>query len=151
MKLFNLLFILMITNFCNAQIHINTLNNVFEDNPKPIIIYFFTDWCTVCKLQKNEIKKTLFSKQNIENEVYFLQLNGESKENITFLGQTFQSNSTDKNNNLHDFILNFEDPNQINFPFCVILTKDLEIIGKYNGLIKDDILIKLMNGIDIVN
>ncbi|WP_405563028.1 thioredoxin family protein [Polaribacter sp. Asnod6-C07] len=60
-----------------------------KNDPKPLFIFIYTDWCKICE----GMKKTTFKNNEVisllNNQFYFIKLNGEEKNDITFLGKTF--------------------------------------------------------------
>jgi len=132
-------------NFAFAQININDFNQNFEQNPKPIFMYFSTDWCGICKIQTKEIENNEVVKSQLNSDVYFLSLDGESKDEIQFLNYNFKASTL--TSKTHSLVLEFVDPTEVSFPLWIILNEKLEIIGKYSGLIKSKKLEKLIQQI----
>lgn len=147
MKFLTPIFFCLLTTICFSQIDIKTFNLKFPENPKTTFIYFYTDWCAVCKIQENEIEKNFQLKNKLENEVYYLKIDAESEFEIDFLNQKYKPNTTSKKKEIHDFIFEFISPKEINFPLWIFLDNDLIILGKYVGLIKNKDLEQLLNNI----
>lgn len=127
-------FLLLISfSFVQAQIDLIQFNQEFKQKPKPIFLYFNTDWCSVCKIQEKIIEKNNDINTILENEYYFIKLNGESKEEITFLNKVFLPNPQIKT---HSLVTEFIPSQDVAFPLWIILDKNLEVLGKFSGLIK---------------
>ncbi|QTV05388.1 thioredoxin family protein [Faecalibacter bovis] len=120
-------------NPVHAQIDLKDFNQQFKQNPKPIFLYFNTDWCRICKIQEKEIEKNESIKSELNSNFYFIKLNGESLNEIEFLGQKYQPNIQTKT---HSFVTEFIAYQDIAFPLWIILDENLEVIGKFSGLIK---------------
>lgn len=145
MKLIYFITFILCGNLCLSQININQFNQSFKDNPKPILIYFYTDWCGICKIQEKQIGNNPIVKQQLNKDVYYLKFDGETDQSITFFNQNYITNSTKYRKANHSFLTAFVPYQEINYPLWIILNKDLEIVGKYNGLIKPNKLEKIIN------
>lgn len=134
-KMKNWLFIIfcLTFTFIQAQIDLRDFNQQFKQNSKPIFLYFSTDWCGVCKIQEKEIEKHPTIKSILNTDFYFIKLNRESEEVIEFLDQKYQSNSQNK---IHSFVTEFVPNKDVAFPLWIILDENLEVLGKFSGLIK---------------
>ena len=146
MKNIQLIISFFLFNLCFGQLDLNQFNLQFQFNPKPILLYFYTDWCAYCKIQEKEIEQNKTIKTQLENDVYYLKINGESLDDINFLGKLYFAKSTQQKKNNHSFTLHFTEENeQINYPFWVIINEKQEVIGKYFGLIKNNQLYEILN------
>ena len=134
----------LICNLCFGQINIDKLNIDFKINQKPIIIYFYTDWCAYCKIQEKEIEKI----KAFQETVYFIKLNAESDQKIHFLGIDFNPNKSENNIKTHEFVKEFiQSKEQESYPFLVILDKNLEVLERYNGLLTTEKLTVIINAL----
>ncbi|HCY98200.1 MAG TPA: thioredoxin family protein, partial [Polaribacter sp.] len=65
-----------------------------QEKAKPILIFIYTDWCKIC----HGMKRTTFKNKKVisllNEKFYFIQLNGEEKKAISFLGKTFRYKPT---------------------------------------------------------
>ncbi|MBS7333343.1 MAG: thioredoxin fold domain-containing protein [Weeksellaceae bacterium] len=120
-------------NPVHAQIDLKDFNQQYKQNPKPIFLYFNTDWCGICKIQEKEIEKNESIKSELNSNFYFIKLNGESLDEIDFLDQKYQPNIQNKT---HSFVTEFIPSQYVAFPLWIILDENLEVIGKFSGLIK---------------
>lgn len=120
-------------NPVHAQIDLKDFNQQFKQNPKPIFLYFNTDWCGICKIQEKEIEKNESIKSELNSNFYFIKLNGESLDEIDFLDLKYQPNIQNKT---HSFVTEFIPSQDVAFPLWIILDENLEVIGKFSGLIK---------------
>lgn len=116
-----------------AQISLTDFNQNFNSNPKTIIIYFYTDWCGICKIQEKQLYNRPEIMKVLNEQSYFLKINGESKEPIQFLNSQFLVENFSEN---HSFVRAFFEEKSISYPLWIILDKDLNVLGKYEGLIK---------------
>ncbi|WP_322969814.1 thioredoxin family protein [Faecalibacter sp. LW9] len=133
MKILNTLLFCLLPIVGFTQVNWSEFNAKFKEKPKAIMIYFYTDWCGVCKIQEKQIERDVEIQQFLQEEVYFLKINGESKDEITFLDQKFVPSYSDKS---HPFVTEFIPPKDVAYPLWIILDENLQILGKFSGLIK---------------
>jgi len=120
----------------------NEIENKLSQNPKNIIIKFYTDWCGICAIQDQKIRKNKQLESMLENDFYFVEFNTESKESIVFHGIRFEN----KQGRTHSFAQALlENPDAL--PAWVILNPDYEIIFQYNGLLEPEELILVLTKI----
>lgn len=134
MKNWYLAFFLLSFNV-HAQISLEKFNSVFQEKPKPILLYFSTSWCSYCMIQKKQIEKDKSLLHILNENIYYLELNAESTEKIMFLNQQYHFDSKKKRNSfLEEFVSSEE---LVSYPYWVLLSKDLKIEMTYSGLIKN--------------
>lgn len=134
MKFLYFIFLLSSLNL-DAQISLEKFNSIFNENPKPILLYFSTNWCSYCMIQKKQLKKEDELLQILNNDVYFIEIDAEANQSIIFLGREYKSSSNGK---MHSFLEEFIDKkDQISYPYWVLISKEFKIEMKYTGLIKN--------------
>ncbi len=109
MKKFILLLVILSSAITFAQVKWMTLDQALAaqaQNPKKIIIDFYTDWCAPCKLmEKNTFNHPVIAEYLNEN-YYPVKFNAERKDSVTLFGRTFKNDGFVKGktkNTLHDF------------------------------------------------
>lgn len=123
------------------------VEKMHKQNPKPIVVFISTDWCKICHgmkattLENNEVVKLL------NRKFYFIKLNGEEKESITFLGNNFIYKPTGTNTGVHELTNELASINKrIAYPTTTILNSnfeiDLQLVGFYNSKKMKKILTK---------
>ncbi len=134
MKFLYFIFLLSSLNL-DAQIPLEKFNSIFNENPKPILLYFSTNWCSYCMIQKKQLKKEDELLQILNNDIYFIEIDAEANQSIIFLGREYKSSSNGK---MHSFLEEFIDKkDQISYPYWVLISKEFKIEMKYTGLIKN--------------
>jgi thioredoxin-related protein len=103
------------------------VEELHQQTPKPILIFLYTDWCKICF----GMKKTTFKDQEVikllNNNFYFIKLNAEEKQDITFLGRTFMHKPSG-NSGTHELAKELAYINGKNsYPTTTILNINLEI------------------------
>ena len=141
MKFLYFIFLLTSLNL-EAQISLEKFNSIFNENPKPILLYFSTNWCSYCMIQKKQLKKEDELLQILNNDIYFIEIDAEANQSIIFLGREYKSSSNGK---MHSFLEEFIDKkDQISYPYWVLISEEFKIEMKYTGLIKNKTLKHLL-------
>lgn len=107
-----------------------------QQNPKPIVIFIYTDWCKFCSgMKKNTFKNEKVARL-LNDHFYFIKLNGEEKEDISFLGKTFNYMPKGTNTGIHELASELASiKGSITYPTTTILNSKLEIEAQLNGYI----------------
>lgn len=112
------------------------ISNLQKINPKPVVIFVYTDWCKFCLGMK---KNTFTNKQVIKTlnkKFYFIKLNAEEKKEITFFGKTFKYKSTGYKTGIHELAEQLAlNNNKISYPTTSIINHKREIIAQLNTYI----------------
>ena len=107
--------------------------------PKPIVVFIYTDWCKICYgMKKNTFKNDRII-SFLNDHFYFVNLNAEDKDNITFLGKTFVYKPSGTKSGMHELAKELGSINgQISYPTTTILNSDFEIDAQVNGYINSN-------------
>ena len=111
------------------------VEELHQQIPKPILIFLYTDWCKICF----GMKKTTFKNQEVikllNNNFYFVKLNAEEKQDITFLGKFFTYKPTGTNTGMHELAVELGTIKKtIIYPTTIILNTVFEIDAQLTGL-----------------
>ena len=115
------------------------VEKIYRQNPKPIVVFISTDWCKICHGMKTTSLKNKEVIKLLNKKFYFIKLNGEEKEDITFLEKTFVYKPTGTNTGVHELAneLAADVKKRIAYPTTTILNSNFEIdaqfIGFYNS------------------
>ena len=152
----NIFLILLLGPLFNFAQETNKLNvysfeeieKLQQQNPKPLLVFVYTDWCKICFGMKNT---TFQNEQIIEilnSDFYVVFLNAETKKEITFFGKSFKNTT----NGIHDLAITLASKNkQIEYPTTVIVNKDLSIELQFQGFLKSTKLKSVLESFLIKN
>lgn len=115
-----------------------------QTHPKPVLIDVYTDWCGWCKVMDKKTYARNDVATYINEKMYPVKFNAESKEPVTWMGKTYRYNPARR---IHEFAL-YLITGEMAFPNTVILPavtekpqsiagflepKDMEMVVKYFG------------------
>lgn len=156
-KLFKIfLFIVILPLFiCNAKSDkiiykkINTysfeqLDSLQKREKRKVLVFVYADWCKYCLLMENKTFKDNRVIDKLNEEYYFITLNTEYKEDITYNNKTFKFIYTGINLGIHEMVLELvKINNEINYPSICVLDENNIIFNHCGYLNSKDILLML--------
>lgn len=119
------------------------LEQKMTQQPRPILIKMYTGWCAICKIQDKQIEKDSALQQLLANNYYYIELDAESREPITF-NTTIYTFIPHGTGGLHALAALLGD-SKCAYPSWVLLSPDYKIEARYNGLIKSGELVKILS------
>ena len=116
-----------------------------RQNPKPILIYIFTDWCKFCfGMEKNTFKNKKVI-ETVNEQFYLVKLNAEEKKDITFLNKKFIYKPTGINTGIHELANELASiKNIISYPTVTKLNSNFEIEFQKSGYLNSKYFIKIL-------
>lgn len=130
-----------------TPVPIGELTDSMRRHPKPALILISTDWCSYCRMQQAQLKKSR-AWQHARSAVYFSEFDAETKQPIVFNNTTYRFTPTGVATGSHElaFALGNID-NRLAFPTWVLLNEHFEIVFKFPGVLKANELKKLLESI----
>jgi thioredoxin-related protein len=99
-----------------------------------VVVFIQADWCQICRGME---KTTLANKKIIallNESFYFVKFNGEEKEGITFLGETYAFKPFG-NSGTHELALKLATiDKRMSYPTTTVLDKEFGIVLQLEGL-----------------
>lgn len=86
-------------------ISFSALSDSLKVNPKPVLVYFYADWCSVCKQMECTTFEDKRAIEVLNKNYYAVKMNVETKDTIAFGNQTFVNKRIKKVNPVHDIAL----------------------------------------------
>lgn len=114
------------------------LEDSLKQQSKPVVIYFYTDWCVYCKKMERNAFRDPEIISDLNNNFYAVKMNAESTENIAFDGQVFSNEQAkNKRNGIHQIplLLARRENKPISFPVVLVLDENFRVkIKSYDYL-----------------
>jgi thioredoxin-related protein len=111
------------------------VEEIHQQIPKPILVFLYTDWCKICFGMKKTTFKNRKVIQLLNEKFYFIKLNAEEKQDITFLGKIFTYKPTGINTGMHELAEELGTIKKtIIYPTTIILNTVFEIDAQLTGL-----------------
>lgn len=141
MKTF-ILFLMLVPCFYLSQMKTGTfsdLESLMGKDPKPVIIHLYTDWCSVCKMEKYNLNKDQEAVELINENFYLINFEAEkTKEKIHFQGREFEY-LQNGNSGIHELVLALsKNKDQPVYPLWIVLDKDQKLVYYHEGMLKPE-------------
>lgn len=109
------------------------------------LVFIYTNWCSYCQVMKNTALANTKNIRILNEQFYFVTLNGENKNNIFFNNHLFQYKPNGVNSGTHELAeaLGTID-GKLAYPALVILNSKNEILFQYSGLLRSEALHTLL-------
>ena len=111
------------------------LEDSLQTNPKPVLLFFHTDWCSYCKKMLRETFTAPEVIEMLNSHYYAVEFDAESVDSIQFDGQIFKNDSpikrTGKYHELAKILMGSE--NRAIFPTTMLLNEDFSVKKKKNN------------------
>jgi thioredoxin-related protein len=133
----------------NAQdyaLNFEALDSLQKKEPRPMIVFLHAPWCKFCENMKQTTFKSQEVKKILSEEFYFVSFDGESKEDVTFLGNTFKYKPTGANTGVHELAKQLgTKEGVVSYPTIVFLNEKYEILYQNDGFLSAKKLKKVLD------
>lgn len=115
---------------------------------KPVVVFLHAPWCNFCENMKHTTFNNEEVKKLLTEEFYFVSFDGESKEDVTFLRNTFKYKPNGANTGVHELAEQLGTKNGVvSYPTLVFLNEKYEILHQNNGFLTAKQMKKVLNKI----
>jgi thioredoxin-related protein len=110
------------------------LEDSLRVNPKPVFLYFHTDWCTYCRKMEAEVFRKPNVVEQLSSHFYAVKFDAEYPGDVDFEGQVFSNRQLKTSRNpMHDLALLFNGQNNpFAPPLMVFLDADFVLKKRVN-------------------
>lgn len=131
------LFLMLVPCFYLSQMKTGTFSDLEvqqKENPKPVVIHLYTDWCAVCKIESFRMNKDQELVNMVNDHFYFINFEAEkTKEKIHFQNQDFEY-LQNGNSGIHELALALsKNKNQPVYPLWIFLDKHENLVYYQEG------------------
>ncbi|MGR3854415.1 MULTISPECIES: thioredoxin family protein [Chryseobacterium] len=131
------LFLMLVPCFYLSQMKTGTFSDLEvqqKENPKPVVIHLYTDWCAVCKIESFRMNKDQELVNMVNDHFYFINFEAEkTKEKIHFQNQDFEY-LQNGNSGIHELALALsKNKNQPVYPLWIFLDKHQNLVYYQEG------------------
>ncbi|MCY0967679.1 thioredoxin domain-containing protein [Chryseobacterium wangxinyae] len=115
------------------------LEKLQKENPKPMIIHLYTDWCSVCKIESFQIKKDKDLIKMINENFHMINFEAEkTKHTINFQGKEFKY-LPNGNSGIHELALALsKNKKEPVYPLWIVLDKNQNLVYYHEGECKPE-------------
>lgn len=115
----------------NFWLDFEQLEDSLRVNPKPVFLYFHTDWCTYCRKMEAEVFSKPFIVALLSKDYYAVKFDAENPKDVIFDGMVFSNRQLKKSRTpLHDLAILFNGQNDAFAPPLLLLTDENFLVKK---------------------
>jgi thioredoxin-related protein len=122
------------------------LSDSLQTNPKPVLLFFHTDWCAYCRKMQHDVFTDQQLVQRLNADYYAVRFDAESVDTVHFDGQILTNEVTKKRTGRYHAlakILAARDGNFI-FPTTILLAPDFTVRKRHFEYLDRKRLLKML-------
>ncbi|MBW3518450.1 thioredoxin fold domain-containing protein [Flavobacterium sp. NKUCC04_CG] len=123
-----------------AQIKTTTfaeIEQLMEQQPRPLLVFFYTDWCSYCELMKQKTFADPKIIQELNENYYVIFFDGESKEPLKWNNQNMAFKKSGLKSGSHQLTTHFaEQKGRVTYPSLVFLDSNFQKVFQQNTYLK---------------
>lgn len=148
--------VLFLSGNCPAQesntdfwLTFEQLEDSLRVNPKPVFLYFHTDWCTYCRKMEKEVFTKPRVTESLSNDFYAVKFDAEFDGDVVFDGQVFSNHQLKTSRTpLHDLAILFNGQNSTFAPpLMVFLDSDFVLKKRVNQYMDSKALVETLESL----
>jgi thioredoxin-related protein len=124
------------------------LDDSLTKNPKPVLIYFYTDWCTYCRKMDKKVFPRDQVTEKLNQHYYAVKMDAETQDTISFDGRTFINDQlTSSRKPVHQLVQLLATRNgQFVPPALMIMDEEFKVVNRYFHYLNSTQLLTALNG-----
>jgi thioredoxin-related protein len=124
---------------------IQSLEQRMETECKLGVVFFYTEWCTVCQAMEHVALQHPEVRRLLDDRFAFAAFDAESKVPIQFGGQVFCYRPSGVRAGIHEWALELASVDgKINYPTLTVFNAQNEILFQHSGLLGEEALIAVL-------
>lgn len=131
------------------EILFSELESAMAKDPKPVMIFLHTDWCSYCSLMERKTLKNDKVKDKLNSDFYYISFNTEHDEVIKYKGKNYSLKKLGISTKQHELAKELSQSNA--YPAIIFLDEKLEVLYRHFAYVKPDDMYKILNTIKTTN
>lgn len=131
------------------EILFSELESAMAKDPKPVMIFLHTDWCSYCSLMERKTLKNDKVKDKLNSDFYYISFNAEHDEVIKYKGKNYALKKLGISTKQHELAKELAQSNA--YPAIIFLDEKLEVLYRHFAYVKPDDMYKILNTIKTTN
>ena len=124
---------------------IQSLEQRMEAEGKLGVVFFYTEWCTVCHAMEHVALQNPEVRRLLDHRFAFVEFDAESEVPVEFGGQVFRYRPSGVRAGIHEWALALASVDgKINYPTLAVFNAQHEILFQHSGVLSQEALIAVL-------
>lgn len=129
-----------------SKISFEQLEQLQSDTPRYTVLFIHTDWCRYCQAMDQTTLQDKKVIRMLNEHFYFVDLDAESREDITFQKKVYKFKPTGNHTGIHEMAEKWAKENgQTAYPALLFLNRNYELIFRYEGFLSARELLQILS------